>query len=140
MKRAIYLTCTLAGLLIVAHTAAAQEVRTIGPGMSEEDVQQAFGQPDGKSTRASFTYYFYDNGCEKECGFPDLVIFQDGQVLDAVLRAPWHEYSGESSSPKGAIPRPTPGGERLEVPERVEGLEVQPAPPPEKPDTTRTGG
>lgn len=140
MSRVIQLGRTLAAVLVVTGAAAAQEVRTIGPGMTEEQVQQSFGQPDGKASRVNFTFYFYNNGCERECGFPDLVIFQDGQVVDAVLRAPWHEYSGESSSPKGAIPRATPGGERLQVPERVESVGVQPAPPPERPDTTRSGG
>jgi hypothetical protein len=125
----------LAAILFIADAATAQEVRTIAPGMTADDVTAAFGQPDGVSSRGPFTYYFYNNGCEYECGFPDLVILQDGQVVDAVLRAPWNEYSGASSSPKGTVARPTPGGMRLEVPTTIESVEVRPAqtPPAETP-------
>lgn len=123
----------LAGILVAAATALAhqREVRTIAPGMTADEVRAEFGQPRGTSSSGDFVFWFYDNGCERECGFPDLVVFQTGQVVDAVLRAPWHEYAGESSSPKGTIPRPTPGGERLEMPAgAVEGVEVRPAVPP----------
>jgi len=132
----------LAATLVMVATAQAQqrEVRTIAPGMTADQVRAEFGQPAGTSSRGDFVFWFYDNGCERECGFPDLVVFQSGQVVDAVLRAPWHEYAGESSSPKGTIPRATPGGERLQMPEgEVEGVEVRPAVPPARveDDTTR---
>lgn len=142
-KRMTGLAAALTAVLLVADGALAQEVQTIQPGMTVEEVTAVFGQPDGQSSSGPFTYYFYNNGCERECGFPDLVIFQDRQVVDAVLRAPWHEYAGESSSPKGTIPRPTPGGTRLQVPSNVEGVEVRPAtepaavPPAERADTAR---
>lgn len=142
MKRAIRLAGTTVAFLAVASAASAQEVRTINPGMTADEVRSLFGQPDGTSARGQFIYWFFNNGCERECGFPDLVIFQAGQVVDAVLRAPWNEYGGESSSPKGAIPRPTPGGERLQVPPtgEVEGVEIRPAVPParvEEADTVK---
>ena len=132
MKRATRLGATFVALIAVASVANAQEVRTISPGMTADEVRSTFGQPDGTSASGEFIYWFYNNGCEKECGFPDLVIFQAGKVVDAVLRSPYNEYAGESSSPKGAIPRPTPGGERLQVPAtgEVEGVEVRPAVPP----------
>ncbi|MGD8866293.1 MAG: hypothetical protein PVI01_01660 [Gemmatimonadales bacterium] len=122
---------------VIAGAVKAQEMQVIRPGMSESDVVAVFGEPQGKSDYDNFVFYFYDNGCEKECGFPDTVFFEDGQVVDAVLRAPWRDYAGESSSPKGVMPRPNPGGERLEVPGTLESVEVRPAPPPPaKPDTT----
>lgn len=133
IRRAARCTFALAAILLVASAATAQQVRTIQPGMSEDAVKGVFGEPRGTSARGSFTYYFYDNGCEPDCGFPDLVIFRNGQVVDAVLRAPWHEYGGDSSSPKGTVPTPTPGGMRLRVPGAVEGVEVRPAPPPVAP-------
>lgn len=124
----------LAAILFLAGGATAQDMRTIAPGMTADEVKAEFGQPDGVSTRGPFIYYFYNNGCEYECGFPDLVIFEGGQVVDAVLRAPWNDYAGESSSPKGTVARPTPGGMRLEVPATtIEAVEVRPteAPPTE---------
>jgi hypothetical protein len=133
IRRAAGWAIGLTAILFVAGAAAAQEVRTIAPGMTADEVKTTFGQPDGVSSRGPFTYYFYNNGCEHECGFPDLVVLENGQVVDAVLRAPWNQYSGESSSPKGTVARPTPGGMRLEVPATaVEGVEVRPTvtPPP----------
>lgn len=126
-------TVALAAILLMASAATAQQVRTIQPGMTEDDVKGVFGQPRGTSSRGPFTFYFYDNGCEPDCGFPDLIIFRNSQVVDAVLRAPWHEYGGASSSPKGTVPRPTPGGMRLQVPGAVEGVEVRLAPQPVAP-------
>lgn len=127
----------LATIAVIAGAVKAQEMQVIRPGMTEQDVVAVFGEPQSRSNYGSFDFFFYDNGCERECGFPDTVFFQDGQVVDAVLRAPWRDYTGESSSPKGVMPRPTPGGERLEVPGTLESVEVRPAPPPTaKPDTT----
>ncbi len=138
----------LAAAVLFAGTAEAQQVSTIRPGMTTDEVRAVFGVPAAMSARGNFTYYFYDNGCEQRCGFLDLVIFDGGQVVDAVLRAPWHAYEGESSSPKGTVPRPTPGGMRLDVPGTVEGVEVRQAPQVPLPvpadtaraDTTRSGG
>jgi hypothetical protein len=153
IRRATGLAIGLGAILLVANVATAQQrVKTIAPGMASVEVKALFGEPKGMSTRGPFTYYFYDNGCEYECGFPDLVIFDNEQVIDAVLRAPWHEYAGESSSPKGTLPRATPGGMRLDVPGTIESVEVRPAEPPAMPpedtlkadtaraDTTRVGG
>lgn len=135
-RRAAGSAIGLAAILFIAGRAEAQDVRTIAPGMTADEVRAEFGQPDGVSTRGPFTYYFYNNGCEYECGFPDFVVLENGQVVDAVLRAPWNEYAGESSSPKGTIARPTPGGMRLEVPTTtIEAVEVRQAetPPAELP-------
>jgi hypothetical protein len=127
MKTIARYATALAAILLMAGAATAQESQVIRPGMTEDEVKAAFGEPQGIRSYGSYTFYFYDNGCEQECGFPDTVFFQDGQVVDAVLRAPWRGYAGDSSSPKGVMPQPTPGGERLEVPADVEGVEVRPA-------------
>lgn len=119
----------LAALLLMATAVSAQETQVIRPGMTMDEVKAVFGAPQGMSSYGSFTFYFYDNGCEPECGFPDIVFFQGEQVVDAVLRAPWRDYAGESSSPKGTIPRPTPGGERLQMPTAVESVEIRQAVP-----------
>ncbi len=118
----------LTALLVSAAAVGAQEMQTIRPGMSEIDVKAVFGNPDGQSSRASFIFYFYRNGCEPECGWPDVVFFQNGQVVDAILRATWRDYAGESSSPKGVVPRAGAGGERLQMPADVESIQVRPTP------------
>jgi hypothetical protein len=99
---------------------------TIGPGFTEPQVRAVLGDPLYRSEYGEHTFYFYDNGREKEVGFLDFVIFRSGRVVDAVFRHPRHHYAGNSSSPPGVTARPTPGGERLGVP---------PAPPPPPQDT-----
>jgi hypothetical protein len=99
---------------------------TIGPGFTERQVQEVLGPPLYTSGYGEHTFYFYDNGREKEAGFLDFVIFRAGRVVDAVFRHPDHHYAGNSSSPRGVTPKATPGGERLGVP---------PPPPETRPDT-----
>ncbi len=130
-----------AAIMMLAVAADAQENQIIEPGMTMEQVKLVFGEPQSTSSYGDFSFYFYENGCHVECGTADVVFFQNGQVVDAVLRAPWRGYAGESSSPKGVMPRATPGGERLQVPNQVQGVEVRPArvptPQPIEEDTVK---
>ena len=135
--RALVSALAVGALLVITGSANAQEQQsgTISPGMTEQQVRDALGNPDNRSTRSQFTYYFYENNCHVECGMADLVIFQGGQVVDAILRASWRTYTGVSSSPNGVAPQPTPmrlrmpqgaqgqAGERTEL----QGIEVRPA-------------
>ena len=82
---------------------------TIAPGMAERDVYALWGAPVAVRRAADYTYLYFPNGCEKTCGTLDLVILQNGQVVDAIVRWPGHGYSGESSSPPGRVPLPTRG-------------------------------
>ena len=77
---------------------------TIAPGMTQNDVVSLWGSPSAVRHAGSFTYLHYPNGCEYSCGTDDIVILQDDQVVDAVLRWAGHGYSGQSSSPPGATP------------------------------------
>ena len=89
---------------------------TVAPGMTERDVYALWGAPAAVRRVAEHTYLYFHNGCEKTCGTMDLVILQNGQVVDAVVRWPGHGYSGESSSPPGRVPFPT-RGDPLVVPQ-----------------------
>lgn len=80
---------------------------TIAPGMGENDVVTLWGPPSAIRHAGSFTYLHYPNGCEHSCGTDDVVILQDGQVVDAIVRWSGHGYSGQSSSPPGRTPMPT---------------------------------
>lgn len=80
---------------------------TVAPGMTERDVYALWGAPAAVRRAAEHTYLYFNNGCEKTCGTMDLVILQNGQVVDAIVRWPGHGYSGESSSPPGRVPLPT---------------------------------
>jgi len=77
---------------------------TIAPGMTQNDVVSLWGRPSAVRHAGSFTYLHYPNGCEYSCGTDDIVILQDDQVVDAVLRWAGHGYSGQSSSPPGVTP------------------------------------
>ena len=144
--RALVSALALGGLLVLTGSANAQEQQpgTISPGMTEQQVRDALGSPDNRSSRDQFTYYFYANNCHVECGMADLVIFQGGQLVDAILRARWRTYTGESSSPNGVQPRPTPmrlqmpegAGGQADQPSELQGIEVRPAGQPAEADTT----
>ena len=77
---------------------------TIAPGMSEKDIYSLWGPPADVRRQGHYTYLFFPNGCEHTCGTADVVILQNGQVVDAVLRWPGHGYSGQSSSPAATPP------------------------------------
>ena len=80
---------------------------TIAPGMDENGVAALWGPPSAIRHAGSFTYLHYPNGCERSCGTDDVVILQDGRVVDAIVRWAGHGYGGQSSSPPGRIPMPT---------------------------------
>ena len=81
---------------------------TVSPGMAERDVYALWGAPAAVRRAADYVYLYFHNGCEKTCGTMDLVILQNGQVVDAIVRWPGHGYSGESSSPADNVPSRTP--------------------------------
>jgi hypothetical protein len=89
---------------------------TIAPGMSEREIYALWGAPAAVRRVGEFTYLFFQNGCEYTCGTMDVVVLQNDQVVDAVLRWEGHRYSGESSSPPGRIPFANPGGDTLIIP------------------------
>ena len=72
---------------------------TVSPGMTPEQVVQAWGEPVSERQYGNWVYMFFRNGCESRCGTFDVVFFQGGQVVDAVVRTPAHTYTGISSSP-----------------------------------------
>lgn len=80
---------------------------TVAPGMGENDVVALWGPASAVRHAGSFTFLHYPNGCELTCGTTDIVILQDGQVVDAVVRWAGHGYSGQSSSPPGRTPEAT---------------------------------
>jgi hypothetical protein len=86
----------------VAYTSS--DTGTIAPGMGEKDIYSLWGPPADVRRQGQFTYLFFPNGCEHTCGTADVVILQNGQVVDAVLRWPGHGYSGQSSSPAATPP------------------------------------
>ena len=102
---------------------------TIDPGMSESDVYSLWGPPAAVRRTGSMTFLFFRNGCEYSCGTMDLVILENGAVVDAVLRWEGHRYSGQSSSPPGTVPLPTRGGDTLVI-----TPPAAPAPSPDAPE------
>ena len=89
---------------------------TIAPGMHEKDVYSLWGPPVAVRRLGQFTYLYFKNGCEYTCGHLDVVTLENGQVVDAIVRWPGHNYSGESSSPTSVEPHgPPPGGGNLKV-------------------------
>ncbi len=105
------LVCVLALFSVMAPWSRAQEVKRITPGMTKAEVYQILGPPTVVRTIGAHTYYVYRNGCEKDCGTQDLVVFRGGKVAHAVLRAPGREYARTSAKrppdqPKAAAGTP----------------------------------
>lgn len=149
----------LLALSLVAAPLMAQEARnTIDPGMTRDEVVQRLGKPLNERTSGTHTYMFYRNGCEKSCGMNDLVVLEDGKVVDAVFRNGVRAYSGTSSSPSGVqttnsasgdasavakVRKARRGGIVIAHPEQSEdakpaaavvtGVQVEPTPAPAQP-------
>lgn len=86
---------------------------TIDPGMTSQEVINIWGDPVVRRSAGRWTYLYYRNGCEHRCGTFDVVILEDDQVVDAIVRGPGHQYSGISSSPPDAPVRFTPPDSNL---------------------------
>ena len=98
----------LALALALAPALTAQEPATVRPGMSEADVIASWGEPLARRSRGVFTYLHFQTDCLKECGTYDVVILENGQVVDAIARSRNHRYDGVSSSPADRAPGFTP--------------------------------
>ncbi|HTS88228.1 MAG TPA: outer membrane protein assembly factor BamE [Gemmatimonadales bacterium] len=88
--------------------AAAQEMRTIKPGMTEADVRTAWGDPLTERKVGDRTYLYYRNDCMRTCGMHDIVFLEGGQVVNAIVRDKHRHYDGVSSSPVEKPPAPAP--------------------------------
>ena len=97
------------GVLLISGTAsaAAQETKTIKPGMTEAEVKAAWGEPMTARKSGDMTYLYYRNDCLKTCGTYDVVFLEKGQVVDAVVRDSHRAYDGIASSPKDRKPEMT---------------------------------
>ena len=146
----------LLALSLIATPLMAQEARSsIDPGMTREEVVARLGKPLNERSSGTHTYMFYRNGCEKTCGMNDLVVLEDGKVVDAVFRNGVRSYTGTSSSPAGAqtaksgasaasaaarvrkagrggivIAQPAPGEDDKPAPAVITGVQVEPTPAP----------
>jgi hypothetical protein len=74
---------------------------TVDPGMTRDQVIAVWGQPLVERGSGEWVYLYFRNGCEVSCGTDDVVLLQDGQVVDAIVRGRGHTYGGVSSSPPG---------------------------------------
>ena len=131
MRRAILVFG--AALALGAGNARAQDTTSaVRPGMTEADVLTRWGEPVAVRRLNDWTFLFFRNDQERRWGFYDTVFLQNGQVVDAVVRAAEHVYLGQSSSPTDRSPsftQPTdarPDG----TSGAVTGVRVNPSAPP----------
>jgi hypothetical protein len=131
--------------LIAPALGAQTTAGSIDPGMTKAQVIEHLGAPASERVAGNYTYLFYKNGCERECGMSDLVVLKNDAVVDAVFRAIERTYSGTSSSPMGRHPQPSGNGTLRvagdstgKVTGAVTGVEVNAAPsaPAAKPELT----
>ncbi|HEX5819638.1 MAG TPA: hypothetical protein VFY20_12200 [Gemmatimonadales bacterium] len=80
-----------------AATRAEAQSPTVRPGMTVAEVKAAWGAPSAERTRGSFTYLTFPTACLPGCGTHDIVILQDGKVIDAIARSNGRRYEGNAS-------------------------------------------
>jgi len=97
----------LTAVLVFSAHAAAQEVKSIKPGMTEDQVRATWGAPLTARKAGNMTYLFYLNDCMRACGTHDVVFLENGQVVDAVVRDSHRGYDGVASSPRDRKPEAT---------------------------------
>lgn len=105
--------CTLLAGLVVAAAAprpaqAQDSAMAVRPGMNEQDVRARWGEPLAVRRANTWTYLFYENGLEATYRYHDVVMLQNGQVVDAIIRMPGRMYLGQSSSPPDRQPAFSP--------------------------------
>ena len=140
MRRVIVLSTALL-IAIAAAGVQGAAAQSIDPGMTKSQVIERLGAPAAERTSGAYTYLFYQNGREYTVGMSDLVILQNGAVVDAIFRSAAREYTGRSSSPEGVMPaNSATGGERLAMPVSNTAQPAAPVPasPPPPPDGTRS--
>jgi hypothetical protein len=89
-------TALVVVLLAGTHRALVAQA-PVKPGMTSDQVIAAWGQPSSTRVRGTFTYLSYPSDCMPGCGTQDVVILQDGKVVDAVARSKNHVYDGAST-------------------------------------------
>jgi hypothetical protein len=89
MKKVMLLAA--AAFSLAAAPAAGQ---AISQGMTAAQVQAQFGAPATTREAGEWTYWYYHNGCPVRCGSDDVVFFQNGRVVTAVLRTGRRHYAG----------------------------------------------
>jgi hypothetical protein len=92
--RRLLMALAFAGL---AATRAEAQAPTIRPGMTADEVKAAWGAPSAERTRGNFTYLTFPTACLPGCGTHDIVILQDGKVVDAIARSNGRRYEGTAS-------------------------------------------
>ncbi|HXQ29206.1 MAG TPA: hypothetical protein VN848_08055 [Gemmatimonadales bacterium] len=110
-----------------------QDTGTLTPGMSERDVYSLWGAPIAVRRAGEYTYLFFRNGCEHRCGTEDVVTLDNGQVVNAVVRWPGHNFLGAPATPT-APPAPP----LVPATDSVKGTVSPPPPPP--PDSGHAPG
>ena len=73
-----------------------------------DQVIGVWGEPVVERAAGAWTFLFFRNGCELACGTFDLVMFENDQAVDAVVRGRGHTYAGVSSSPANRLAEFTP--------------------------------
>lgn len=87
----------LTAMFLLGAATTAHSQTPVRPGMTAAEVTAAWGAPTSTRTRGDFTYLNYPSSCMPACGTQDVVILQDGKVVDAIARSSNHPYEGPSS-------------------------------------------
>jgi hypothetical protein len=97
-------------LLALPVARAAAQATTVRAGMTLDEVKAAWGEPSATRARGAFTYLTFPTACLPGCGTHDIVILQDGKVVDAIARSNGRRYEGTASYTQRAPAYTPPAG------------------------------
>jgi hypothetical protein len=85
------IAAAIAASLLAAPLAA--QTSQIAPGMTRDQVEAQFGRPASERHFGAHDYLLFDADCGRRCG-DDLVILDQGKVVDAIIRSSGRAYTG----------------------------------------------
>lgn len=92
------MTKLAAALIFLVAAPLAAQTATIAPGMTRDQVVGLFGRPTSERHFGAHDYLLYDADCGTKCG-ADLVILDNNQVVDAVIRSASRSYTAANQPP-----------------------------------------
>jgi hypothetical protein len=95
----ILATLALATVLVAARAEAQAAPPAVRAGMTEQEVKAAWGEPQATRQRGAFTYLVFPTACLPGCGSHDVVILENGKVIDAIARSDGRRYEGAPHRP-----------------------------------------
>lgn len=82
---------------LLVFAVAGGQAQTVKVGMTADEVKAAWGEPFAARERGEYTYMLFPSDCLPGCGAHDMVMLQNGKVIDAIARSSGRHFEGTAS-------------------------------------------